>query len=675
MVIKAPCLALSLPSPPLRSSNFVDRCLPSQQKHKQLCCHRHRVISVRCGYSRRPLETAGAYQLVDDETGEKLIVWGGSDDDPLLSPIPPKHLLRSSNWKPSTPTHIPVATNNDSPTPSTRKSSSSFSKLKAQRVRALVNKTSSTKQHVSEHHDKHNFTGRKNTIHASEQEEGLSAASRTRKLKGTKLTTETGVAMDNSDLPLDHDVNQTSDYRFIADKPYKSDIKKASAASLRGWGDGGSVHDSESESADLPKQRRKLNAEKDFFSRKSFKDLGCTDYMIESLKQQHFLHPSRIQAMAFAPVIEGKSCILADQSGSGKTLAYLVPVIQRLRQEELQGLSKSLSRSPQVVIMVPTAELASQVLSICRSISKFGVPFRSMVVTGGFRQRTQLENLQQGVDVLIATPGRFKFLMKEGILQLTNLRCAVLDEVDILFNDDDFEVALQTLISSSPLTAQYLFVTATLPVDVYNKLVEVFPDCEVVMGPGMHRISPGLEEVLVDCSGDYETDKTPETAFLNKKSALLQLVENSPVSKTIVFCNKIETCRKVENILKRFDRRENHVRVLPFHAALEQESRLSNMKEFTSSQSKEECLFLVCTDRASRGIDFAGVDHVILFDFPRDPSEYVRRVGRTARGAGGKGKAFIFVVGKQVSLAKKIMDRNRKGHPLHDVPSAFEMMR
>lgn len=80
-------------------------------------------------------------------------------------------------------------------------------------------------------------------------------------------------------------------------------------------------------------------------------------------------------------------------------------------------------------------------------------------------------------------------------------------------------------------------------------------------------------------------------------------------------------------------------------------------------------------NRASRGIDFSRVDHVILFDYPRDPSEYVRRVGRTARGARGQGKAFIFVVGKQVSLARKIMERNRKGHPLHDVPSAYEMMK
>ncbi|KAK7824628.1 dead-box atp-dependent rna helicase 50, partial [Quercus suber] len=170
-----------------------------------------------------------------------------------------------------------------------------------------------------------------------------------------------------------------------------------------------------------------------------------------------------------------------------------------------------------------------------------------------------------------------------------------------------------------------------------------------------------------DCSGEDGIEKTPETSFLNKKSAL-QLLEGSPVSKTIVFCNKIDTCRKVENVFKRFDRKGTRAQVLPFHAAVAQESRLANIKEFTSSQSDEVSQFLICTDRASRGIDFAGVDHVVVFDFPRDPSEYVRRVGRTARGAGGKGKAFIFVVGKQISLARKIMERNQKGHPLHDLP-------
>ncbi|KAL0807844.1 hypothetical protein Bca101_100336 [Brassica carinata] len=131
--------------------------------------------------------------------------------------------------------------------------------------------------------------------------------------------------------------------------------------------------------------------------------------------------------------------------------------------------------------------------------------------------------------------------------------------------------------------------------------------------------------VLVDCSGDDNAEKTPETAFQNKKAALLQIIEENLVAKTIIFCNKIETCRKVENIFKRLDGNERQLHVLPFHAAFAQGTRLTNMEEFTSSHPEDHSLFLVCTDRASRGIDSSGVDHVVLFDFPRDPSEYVRR--------------------------------------------------
>lgn len=406
----------------------------------------------------------------------------------------------------------------------------------------------------------------------------------------------------------------------------------------------------------------------EFFSQRTFKDLGCSEDMLQAIKAQKFFHPSHIQAMAYKHVYEGQSCIIAEQSGSGKTLAYLAPLVQRLREEELQGKSKSFSRSPRGLILVPTAELAAQVLHVCRAISKAGMPFRSMVATGGFKWKTQLENLEQCTDILIVTPGRFRFLLQEGKLQLNNLLSIVLDEVDILFDDDEFSFALEKIMNSAPFVAQYLFVTATLPLDVHNKLLEKFPDCKAILGPGLHRTCSGLEEILIDCSGEGE-EKNPETAFSNKKTALLQLVEQNPVQKTLIFCNKIETCRKVENILKRFDRKGTNIFVLPFHAAVSQECRISSLEHFLDSQS-EKALFLICTDRASRGLDIINVDHVVLFDFPRDPSEYVRRVGRTARGAGGRGKAFIFVVGKQVSLALRIIDRNEKGHPLHALPDS-----
>ncbi|EOY16963.1 PREDICTED: DEAD-box ATP-dependent RNA helicase 50 [Theobroma cacao] len=615
----------------------------------------HNLVQVRRGFTSTSIETSGAYP-------KQFIVCGGTD---------PNHLLSShSDWSlpPNPPDVEPVTTvtGKCSAEPGTKRLTVGFGKLKAKRVKALVERTFRMKQEISTNDDE---------LVAQSRQRGVSRVFLSKELRETCQSTDTEKHIENSDLSADSIQGLDKSHEsYPTNAEPEGSFRGGSAAHLLGWGDGGSIHKPKMKSPELLKKHHKLSVGGDFFSRKTFIDLGCSEYMIKSLKEQLFVRPSHIQAMAFRPVLEGQSCIIADQSGSGKTLAYLIPVIQRLREEELQGFSKSSSGSPRAVIIVPTAELASQVLSSCRSMSKFGVPFRSMVVTGGFRQKTQLENLEQGVDVLIATPGRFMFLIKEGFLQLANLRTAVFDEVDILFNDEDFKVALQSLIDSSPIITQYLFVTATLPVDIYNKLIEVFPDTKMIMGPGMHHISSGLEEVLVDCSGEG-TLKTPDTAFLNKKNALLKLVEESPVCKTIVFCNKIDTCRKVENVLKRFDRRGTHVRVLPFHAALAQETRIVNMKEFTQSHPGGESLILVCTDRASRGIDFAGVDHVVLFDFPRDPSEYVRRVGRTARGAGGKGKAFIFVVGKQVPLARRIIERNQKGHPLHDVPSAFELMR
>ncbi|VVA38447.1 PREDICTED: DEAD-box ATP-dependent RNA [Prunus dulcis] len=640
------------------------RCLHLRQMRKW---------GISCSFSQSPTDNpAPAYDLMDD-----FVVLGPANNDP--------------------PNRNTTHRDNDRQPARTRKLAASFGRLKVHRVKSVVEKNSRMKQEVDESDDELNVQdappfinsqstlevrGNKKNANAPSHGGRASSASRSEEFRNMRRKKGTEDGIDRSGVNVKDAFEPLTDDQTKQHKPHRSDtmvsrqkasVSRGSSANAKGWGNGGGSMYDLSELPDL-KQRRKFSTDSDFFSRKSFRDLGCSDYMIECLRRQLFQRPSHIQAMAFAPVVEGKTSIIADQSGSGKTLAYLAPVIQRLREEELQGLSKPLSQSPRVVILVPTAELASQVLGICRSMSKFGVPVRSMVVTGGHRQKTQLENLQQDVDILIATPGRFMYLIKEGFLQLSNLRCAVLDEVDILFNDEDFEAALESLINSSPVTTQYLFVTATLPLGIYNKLVESFPDCRVVMAPGMHRVSPGLEEVLVDCSGDDGSERSPEMAFSNKKSALLQLVEGSPVAKSIIFCNKIETCRKVENVLTRFDRSGTRVQVLPFHSALAQESRLANMKQFTNSHSKEVSQFLVCTDRASRGIDFSGVDHVILFDFPRDPSEYVRRVGRTARGAGGIGKAFIFVVGKQVSLARKITERNRKGHPVHDVPAAYELL-
>lgn len=426
-----------------------------------------------------------------------------------------------------------------------------------------------------------------------------------------------------------------------------------------------------------PRGMRDLNARSNFdprltdeyFGSKSFKDVGASEEVIKALRSLQVTRPSAIQAMAFKPVLEGQSCIIADQTGSGKTLAYVAPLVQSLRNEEANGAAKALSKKPRVLVLVPTSELAVQVLNVCRAVSKGGAPFRSIILTGGFKWKTQVESLVQGAEIVVATPGRFLQHLQSGTLQLNNLKCVVLDEVDILYDDEEFLEVLQTVEQAAAKHVQYVHVTATLPVDIHDSLLSRYPDSVPLMGPSLHRTAVGLQEILVDCSGAEGEEKTPEAAFVSKRTALLQLVDERPVSKTIVFCNKIETCRKVENALARHDRNETKLVVLPYHAALSQQARLESMQQFLESKPKKN-MFLVCTDRASRGLDSFDVEHVVLFDFPRDPSEYVRRVGRTARGAGGTGKVFVFALGKQVAMARRIMARNEKGHPVHSVPGS-----
>ncbi|KAL6538282.1 hypothetical protein OROGR_012270 [Orobanche gracilis] len=168
------------------------------------------------------------------------------------------------------------------------------------------------------------------------------------------------------ELDEQKDINACKDTTRSVRPHIKSHLKasppsESSAAPPKGWGNVRPVASYRPKAESVSKRGQMLKADSDFFSIKSFNELGCTDYIIESLRSLQYTRPSHIQAMAFVPVIDGKSCIMADQSGSGKTLAYLVPLVQRLRQEETEGLSKPASQNPRVVILVPTAELASQV--------------------------------------------------------------------------------------------------------------------------------------------------------------------------------------------------------------------------------------------------------------------------------------------------------------------------
>eukprot|EP00271_Cylindrocystis_brebissonii_P008163 TRINITY_DN22177_c0_g1_i1.p1 TRINITY_DN22177_c0_g1~~TRINITY_DN22177_c0_g1_i1.p1 ORF type:complete len:1024 (-),score=201.18 TRINITY_DN22177_c0_g1_i1:478-3549(-) len=424
-------------------------------------------------------------------------------------------------------------------------------------------------------------------------------------------------------------------------------------------------------------------AEGYFWSSKSFAASGASDGLTNVLASLGIRRPSHIQAMSFKPILNGRDCVVADQTGSGKTLAYLAPIVQRIRRDEDAAAEeggrpgRAAGKRPKALVLTPTGELAAQVLRVCRQLSDAGLRFRSQAVTGGgFPMRTQADGLKNGTELLIATPGRLLQHLAAGNVLLDDLQSVVVDEADIMYEDEDFAKALRSIrqLASNRERGppQFVHVTATLPLDIHEALMEQYPGSISLMGPSLHRAAVGLQEVLVDCSGGEE--KTPEEAFRRKREALLQVIDSRPVAKAIVFCNTIETCRKVENALLRHDRGGRQYSVVPYHGALTPEKRQACIQDFMKlgrGRGEAERQILVCTDRASRGVDSLDVEQVVLFDFPRDPSEYVRRVGRTARGAGGTGSVYAFVVGRQVGLARRIMSRNDRGLPIHEVPGGY----
>ena len=475
-----------------------------------------------------------------------------------------------------------------------------------------------------------------------------------------------------------------------------------------------------------------------FYSGAKFKDIGASELIVNALESRmNISRPSHIQAQSFKILLHDHSdsydeessvanddeganhVLLADQAGSGKTLSYLLPLLQRLERLERDS-GMSVSKRPRALVLVPTSELARQVTEVVKELSKGGVRMRSMIATGGASDRTkinraeqstrdltakftltQTKTLKSGVDIVIGTPGRIRYLCETGRMELDDLDSIILDECDVLLGDA-FEFASQIKPIkdlANPTSTRFVLVTATIPDQVLRELKQFFypQDIRVIQGPGLHRPSAGTLERLVDCSGGDVSDE--QSGFYRKYAALMKILRDDilpstagttaktskkkSASRTLLFCNKIETCRKLENLLIRSDPDGASYKVLPYHAALSREKRDENLRKFLgrrSSSEKQRGEFtvddddstpqlLICTDRASRGLDGKKIKHVVLFDFPRDPSEYVRRVGRTARGALGTGTVTALVIGRQLKLAREIMRRNSRGDPVEGTPT------
>lgn len=457
----------------------------------------------------------------------------------------------------------------------------------------------------------------------------------------------------NSDPFGDYDDNDNDDYSGSDVNLWASDEEDDSFTS--------SQSTSNDAGADLPKSH--------FYSKKELNDPSFSNSKLFPLlcKGVGIERPSRIQSMAWPVLLEGKHAIVADQTGSGKTLAYLIPLVQRA----LEGIARDNARTngaPRLLILSPTAELADQIRAVCDKLATY-IPFKTMVVTAtgmySTSIRDQIRLLQrQPVDVMVSTPGRIATILRtrNSGLDLSNLQAIVLDEVDILMVDDTFGPQLRTVGVAAPKT-QFVFCTATLPNDVVETVEREFPGTVQIKGPGLHRLAPTVKEYLIDVSVPAAYNQDARHCFDIKAKQLLKSLRQTRCRRTLIFCNTVESCRSVENLLNRNDRKGQIYKVASYHNAMTPESRNQALRMFAhgnndnnNDKNKDADYILVCTDRAARGVDFdaAPVDHVVLFDFPKDPAEYVRRVGRTAR-AGRTGTCTVFAYGWQLPIARNIM--------------------
>ncbi|CAH2070725.1 unnamed protein product, partial [Thlaspi arvense] len=413
------------------------------------------------------------------------------------------------------------------------------------------------------------------------------------------------------------------------------------------------------ESAAKPQQRpssvvgveEEKNSKKKKKMAKNFEELGLSEEVMGALKELNIEVPTEIQCIGIPAVMERKSVVLGSHTGSGKTLAYLLPIVQLMREDEASLGKMTKPRRPRTVVLCPTRELSEQVYRVAKSVSHHA-RFRSILVSGGSRIRPQEDSLNNAIDMVVGTPGRILQHIEEGNMVYGDIAYLVLDEADTMFDrgfGPDIRKFLaplkQRALKTNDQGFQTVLVTATMTTAVQKLVDEEFEGIEHLRTSSLHKKIANARHDFVKLSGSED-----------KLEALLQVLEPSLAkgSKVMVFCNTLNSSRAVDHYLS-----ENQISTVNYHGEVPAEQRVENLKKFKDEEG--DCPTLVCSDLAARGLDL-DVDHVIMFDFPKNSIDYLHRTGRTAR-MGAKGKVTSLISRKDQMLAARIEEamRNNEG--------------
>ncbi len=380
----------------------------------------------------------------------------------------------------------------------------------------------------------------------------------------------------------------------------------------------------------------------------TFIELKLSSPVLRAVQEAGYEAPSPIQAAAIPPVLSGRDLMGCAQTGTGKTAAFALPMLDRLAANppRKKGAVRAL-------ILTPTRELALQIGESFAAYGKY-LPLRSTVVFGGVGQAPQVEALKKGVDILIACPGRLNDLIGQGVVDLASLEIFVLDEADRML-DMGFVHDVKRVIAKLPQNRQNLMFSATMPKEIEQLAAGILHK------PAFVKVDPVSSTVERIQQSLYHVEKG------NKKLLLPWLIKNlqPPVVNALVFSR---TKHGADKIAK--DLNKQGIPAAAIHGNKSQSARVNALEDFKAGRTK----VLVATDIAARGIDISELSHVFNYDLPEVPETYVHRIGRTAR-AGADGTAISFCAPEEEEYLAGIEKLNRRkipvvsGHPWDGVPA------
>lgn len=370
-----------------------------------------------------------------------------------------------------------------------------------------------------------------------------------------------------------------------------------------------------------------------------FSELKIIPPILDALKSEGYTTPTPIQAKAIPLLLEGRDFLGVAQTGTGKTAAFAIPIIQFLSEEKIQTTGRRMIRS---LILTPTRELAIQIEESFKSYGR-NTKLKYSVIFGGVNQHGQVEKLRQGIDVLVATPGRLLDLMNQWYIDLRHIRFFVLDEADRML-DMGFVHDVKKVIAKLPAKRQSLFFSATMP----PAIVELSKS--ILTNPARVEVTPVSSTADTVNQVVYFVDKD------NKKHLLLEVLQDKSIERILVFTRTKHGADKVVKDLIKHD-----VVAQAIHGNKTQNARQTALKNFKSKSTR----VLVATDIAARWIDIDELTHVINYELPNVPESYVHRIGRTGR-AGAKGIAIAFCDAEEKEYLRDIQKLIGKQIPVVD---------